>query len=818
MKHKIYWVGPRKSDISFVKDIDFYGSITLFGDGKDNNTAYCNANINRVNHNVSDEAEDLFFLSTIKSIIANDSSARFYCYNPNMLYYVTGLEEYRDYFICINDKLLMKNTNNKRFFHEKLEGVVPLLDRRFGEFHRNNSDYMSLLESFDRNKDEKCRFIFQAPISSGGNGTYIIDSENSERAVSQLKPDNYIISIYKEKNIPINIHAVIFDNEILLSPGSVQIMREDDSRLLYRGADFIAYRQINRELREKFENYVIDACKEFRALGYRGICGIDGMIYNTDNGDSEVVLLEINNRFQASTSLIDIAADRAGLPSMQKINLAAFMGQWDDRFSAIRNLDVNYSSYFYIDNGTKFHSNLIRSVCREYARKNELDSINVFDVEDDGYEPDGFTNSLAYLFRVVFSTNIAALNAESCIRIHENISEPSKKMWYDKIVSGFSEAETLRSKALLRDYFIRLKIALLTQGVVKDNSFCEYLNKNNKSVRPATNNAIDIKINLPQGICGEKIKRCLVINTPVDVKFVEFSPFAITREADKNYIYYYGTKLMQIDETYDRDFLSDKEVDGIAYNQVAFLSTDRLRVHITNSCVYKKNRNTECKFCNIKAQDDDLPLSTIEKVVKDYCSHARELGLKHFMIGGQTASSLDHDKIVSVVKIIRKYAAYADIYAMIVPYPEKTIEAMFKAGMNQISCNLEVFDDEIAKRYCPGKRSVTKDEYVRRLRFATTLMGRTGAVRSMLIVGLEPFDSLKIGIEELSANGIQPILSVFRPLPETELENMCAPSMSELYDIYVEAQRICKSHGLLLGPQCVNCQNNTLALPYWMEN
>lgn len=418
---------------------------------------------------------------------------------------------------------------------------------------------------------------------------------------------------------------------------------------------------------------------------------------------------------------------------------------------------------------------------------------------------------------MIFSTNIAALNAENCIRINENVSEPYKTLWYDKIVTGYDK-ETLKDKTFVKDYFIRLKIALLTQGVVRDEKFCEYLDLNNKSVRPATNNAIDIKIDIPKDIAGESLKRYLVINTPVDIKFVEFSPFTLTRENDKNYIYYYGRKLTQIDETYDKDFLSTNKVDGIDYDQVAFLSTDRLRVHITNSCVYKKDKRTECKFCNIKAQKEDLPLSVIDKVVKDYCSHAKELGLKHFLIGGQTAAALDHDKIVSVVKIIRKYAAYADIYAMIVPYPEKTILSMYNAGMNQISCNLEVYDDEIAKRYCPGKRMVTKNEYIKRLRFATTLMGRSGAVRSMLIVGLESFDSLKKGIEELTANGIQPILSIFRPLPDTELNYLCAPSMLELYEIYIQSQQICKEHGLLLGPQCVNCQNNTLALPYWMES
>ena len=146
----------------------------------------------------------------------------------------------------------------------------------------------------------------------------------------------------------------------------------------------------------------------------------------------------------------------------------------------------------------------IREICRKFAKNNALADINVFDIEDDGYDETLLTDSLAYLYRVIFSTNIAALNAENRIRINENVGEPYKALWYDKIITGYDGA--LKDKAFIKDYFIRLKIALLTQGVVKDEKFCEYLDLNNKSVRPATNNAIDIKIDLPNGIAGESVK------------------------------------------------------------------------------------------------------------------------------------------------------------------------------------------------------------------------------------------------------------------------------------------------------------------------
>ena len=145
------------------------------------------------------------------------------------------------------------------------------------------------------------------------------------------------------------------------------------------------------------------------------------------------------------------------------------------------------------------------------------------------------------------------------------------------------------------------------------------------------------------------------------------------------------------------------------------------------------------------------------------------------------------------------------------------IKQMYDAGMNQLSCNIEVFDDEIARKYMPGKRATKKATYIDTLKYATTLMGRTGNVRSMIIVGLEPHASFISGVKELAQNGIQPILSVFRPLPDTPMGEMNAPSMTQIASLYREVQDICKKNGLLVGPECVNCQNNTLALPSWME-
>ena len=836
----LYWVGPRKSDISHVKDIEFVGSITIFGDGKDNNFAYClNKGQSRVNHNVPDKAEDQFFYDTIVNIICRDKDARFYFYNPQSVYYIEGLKEYKDYFIAVNDEKLMLEAVDKSKFNKEMRGHIPLLDKI--ELNRSNCDYGNLVQKFHCDVGDNKKFIFQALVSSGGNGTFLVESTTVTDVVNLLSSnpkDKYLVSVYQEKNIPVNIHAIIFDDKILLSPGSVQIMKEDDHRLLYRGADFFTYRKIPENLRKEFESCVRKACEVYQYKGYRGVCGFDGIIC-----DDEIKILEMNNRFQASTGLVNLALDEAGLPSINFINLAAFNGAWDDRFLKLETIEVNYSNFFYTDNGTKFHSDNVRAVCQQL-----LASGNgcVVGLEDDGYNSEQTSDALGYLFRIILRQNITSINPDNQIWMNENICEPNKKLWYECLRPAYHLDLFNQSPKEIRKYLLFLKIALLTQGVViRDDA--KSVITDGGGLRPATNNAIDLKLTLSSEspFVGRK-EKYLIINAPTDISFVEFSPFEISlNEKSELILTYYGEKLpglklcvypldpVSVIEQRGNDgslrYVDRTTTTGIPYKEIAFLSTDRLRVHLSNSCIFKKNDENGnylgCTFCNIAPSMGTLNLNDIEEVVKEYCERSAKIGLTHFLVGGQTAPDDQQNKIIEIIKIIRKYARFAPIYAMVIPYSEKTILSMYKAGLNELSLNIEVFNDDIARKLMPGKRRVKYVDYLMRLKYATKLFGRRGNVRSMVIVGLEPYQSKDAktkgfidGIREFAEAGIQPILSVFRPLPATPLSDLQAPPMLYLAKIFDEVQKICKEHGLHAGPNCVNCQNNTLALPIWLED
>ena len=66
------------------------------------------------------------------------------------------------------------------------------------------------------------------------------------------------------------------------------------------------------------------------------------------------------------------------------------------------------------------------------------------------------------------------------------------------------------------------------------------------------------------------------------------------------------------------------------------------------------------------------------------------------------------------------------------------------------------------------------------------------------------------GIAYVSKLGVSPILSLFKPIADTPLAHLLAPSDKEIYEIYINALRICNENNVELGPACHYCEDNTL--------
>lgn len=225
-----------------------------------------------------------------------------------------------------------------------------------------------------------------------------------------------MVSGYEKSNIPLNIHAIIYKDDILIFPISIQIMRLNGCKLLYQGADYIAAQNIDAKLLQTFKDYMLKICKQLQCEGYRGVTGVDAMIVG-----NEVRVLEMNNLFQGSTILLNLALRNADLPSMLELNYEAFTR--DMPSCSVDDLIVPYSCFTYIAD---------KDGHRPRAHYQEFESrTDVVDVLNEGLNYKYEIAPYATLERVIFNSNIVSVSPCSKVLVHPNIPDMSDE-WVKK--------------------------------------------------------------------------------------------------------------------------------------------------------------------------------------------------------------------------------------------------------------------------------------------------------------------------------------------------------------------------------------------------
>ena len=373
--------------------------------------------------------------------------------------------------------------------------------------------------------------------------------------------------------------------------------------------------------------------------------------------------------------------------------------------------------------------------------------------------------------------------------------------------------------------------------------------------------------------------KVLPINCAYNNKIAIFSPFKLTLadkgEGKKSFtINYYGRPIkisvekdkpateLEVGFYHDKDKIKGlTSKNRIPKSSIAFIATDRVRFQHNDGCRFA-SRGRGCKFCEFTVKKNDnrsvsFGEDDILDVVKDVMKKRMQYGdykyvwspddeeeteegketkwcFDHVLIGGGTLSSehnLARDRIAKIAKTIidteKQRAESCDppeepkdlnIYLMCVPPEDLDDLRIWKeAGITEVGFNLEVYTRTIARRIMPGKSRISRSTYLSALTRAVHTWETRGAVRSAFIIGLEKESATIEGVAMLTSLGVEPILSIFRPVEGTELSYVMPLSSPLLHEIYREAQALCTNSLLRLGPDCIHCQNNTLSLPEVLE-
>lgn len=763
---KYIWVGHREGEI-FKTNNFFERSITSWGSGKNDNISYSAVYGTR---NIDNKLRNEFIAAKLKELLL-DKDYKVMFYASTLAYsLLKKYPEFKELFVCLNSKNVLELLNNKITTRLWMSNHLPVL--KFILCSGADCQFKKLKSFFPGHTS----FVIQEANSSGGLGTFLVTYENHEDVLQKLNKDVfYLISYFAAPSFSINDHILITGNNIVIFPPSLQIIENCQSHLIYSGADYISYRYIKENHKEKVYHFSKKIGHLLQKIGYRGICGIDYLVYN-----DEVYFVEINPRFQASTLLLNIALDEAGLPCMQELQLDAFSGRKPVPLKRIEQLRVNYSLYRYRKES--------QDVSRQY-----LDKFSLLSQSDetkfllyDGFAEDVYPDN-TYLYQVVWERHISSCGEAGKLHLHPNIP-----------LNYFMENSLPLSYEL--DSIIRLKIALLNQGVrILPEAYARI--KLDGGYNESVFHSIDLTL-----------FKHLRINTPVNINLASLSPFSIGYKTGKYVLYYYHKEVSTIDLEFSKSIEHLKTKNNIPYKSIAFISGDRLRIKPEKRCFFKAT-GIGCQFCpgnKISETQDTYSLSDIEEVI-DYCIDNEHF--RHILIGGGSADpSTDENRIIPVIEYIRS-KTNKSIYLMCLPpndinYVNKYIEA----GVNEIAFNIELFDRKLASEYMPGKGRILLEDYLSKLERAAALLLQKGNVRTMLIVGLEPISNTLCAIKLLASKGIQPMLSIFRPSPTCKLSHIIQPSNEDIYDLFCTAEKICKQYGLFLGPSCPSCQNNTLSL------
>lgn len=760
-KQPLYWIGIRESELEDTSSL-FEGSITIFGSGKGNNYAFDKEFAIRYDYNEDSDLLNEFINLKAKIILTQDPNARF------MLYYPVDIaildREVASKTLYVNDIQITDFLDDKIKTRNWLIEHIPMPHYcvTFGE----KINYEYLISIFpDYNK-----FVVQSDYSCGGSGTWLLTKDNISDIMKRISfHEKYTLLPYYEHSVSVNIHLIIYEQEILLMPASVQIITQKSYSLAYHGSDFIMYQYLPKHLQDKVNRYAEIIGKQLQYSGYRGVCGIDFIVTQ-----DEVYFSEINGRFQSSTVLINKAMQSSGLNlSLQQLHIDAFLNS--KCTVELPMFNVNYSLFGFSYNPETF-------VKTKYLFELTKNCPQIACCQDDALDWNMKLENNTYLFKIICDTNLAAVGAEFETILHPNFNLDTHILHPENYLKELPE----------------LKIMLLSHGISIGEQALEKLNAAG-GVNFEEFEAIDLKI-----------EKNIYINVPYQTKFSLLSPFHVELAQDGElYLKYFYTTLTTCQIRTKNILDSHVTKNGFSYDDFMYLGNDRLRINHRVGCNFK-SIGKGCKFCDIEECDMFLPMEDIKEAVEAYAGYEC---IQHFLIGGGSEPvDSDFQKIIEIAKYLKE-RFHKPINVMSLPPLDTDVLYNFKdVGITEVTFNLEVYDRLLAPEYMPGKGALSLDIYDKAFQKSVQIWGRTGNVRTVFIVGLECEKTLLEGIRHVCAMGVSPILSLLKGVNGTPMAHVLPPSDEQILKIYNKVQNICRTYGIEQGPSCRCCEDNTLKI------
>ncbi|MFF4275654.1 MSMEG_0568 family radical SAM protein [Streptomyces sp. NPDC001536] len=213
--------------------------------------------------------------------------------------------------------------------------------------------------------------------------------------------------------------------------------------------------------------------------------------------------------------------------------------------------------------------------------------------------------------------------------------------------------------------------------------------------------------------------------------------------------------------------------DGTRYEQIARLhGSDVLATTVVQTCI-RYAVSDRCRFCTIEESlrsGATVAAKTPAQLAEVAEAAVRLDGVRQMVMTTGTTNGPDRGarNLVRSVREVLKAVPGLPIQVQCEPPADLSwIRALHDAGATAIGIHVESLDDDVRRRWMPGKSTVPMAEYEAAWDEAVRVFG-PNRVSTYLLVGLgEDPDELIAGARKLIDRGVYPFVVPFRPMGGT---------------------------------------------------
>ncbi|WP_240675485.1 MSMEG_0568 family radical SAM protein [Cellulomonas endophytica] len=254
--------------------------------------------------------------------------------------------------------------------------------------------------------------------------------------------------------------------------------------------------------------------------------------------------------------------------------------------------------------------------------------------------------------------------------------------------------------------------------------------------------------------------------------------------------------------------------DGVAYEQIARLhGRDVLATTVVQTCM-RYDPAERCRFCAIEASlaaGSTVAVKTPAQLAEVAEAAVRLDGVQQMVMTTGTSRGADRGArhLARCVRAVVAAVPGLPVQVQCEPPADLSVLTDLRdAGAVSIGIHVESMDDEVRRRWTPGKSRVPLEEYRAAWREAVRVFGRN-QVSTYLLVGLgEDPDRLVADAAELVAMGVYPFVVPFRPLPGTlavDVDGVGAPAAEVVERVSREVAALLVAAGMTSDGQRAGC-------------